>query len=280
MAFESKARNLVLVTPGQPSNEDDSEGQDAKKRIFVHDADAGELSLVSVSTAGIEADRDASDAAISADGRYVAFVSKARNLVLGDVNEHSDVFVHNRDTGETTRVSVASDGSEGNHHATSPSMNADGRYVAFVSKATNLVPGDTNAAEDVFRHDLETGETIRVSVSTDGVEGAGTSGEPSVNATGRFITFVSKSENLVPTDANHQRDVFVRDVSREITLLVSVASDGGGADKMSQEPSVSGDGSLVAFGSKARNLVPVDTNKKDDVFATEVGLNRPPVARR
>ena len=309
VAFESKARNLVLATSGQPSNDDDdssdddssdddssdddssdddssdddssdddSGGKGAKKRIFVHDADTGELSLVSVSTAGIEADRDASDASISADGRYVAFVSKARNLVVGDVNDHRDVFVHDRETGETTRVSVASDGGEGNHHSTSPSISADGRYAAFVSKATNLVPGDTNAADDIFVHDLETGETVRVSVASDGMEGTHASDEPSINATGRFIAFVSKSENLVPTDANHRRDVFVRDIAREITLLVSVASDGGGADKKSQEPSVSGDGSLVAFASQARNLVLDDTNKKDDVFAVEVGLNRPPVA--
>ena len=325
VAFESKARNFLPVTPGEPPTDDDSSdgrskknkskkgrsqkdkskkdkskdgksnddkssddkssdddssgrGKGGKKRIFVHDSESGELSLVSLSTLGVEAERDASDAAISADGSVVAFVSKAANLVPGDTNQHRDVFVHDRESGETTRVSLAGDGAEADHNSSSPSLSADGRYVAFVSKATNLVPGDTNAAEDIFVHDRETGATVRVSVASDGSEATGSSREPSMNATGRFVAFASKSENLTAMDANRQQDIFVRDLSREITLLMSAASDGAGADKKSDAPAMSGDGSLIAFGSKARNLVPGDTNKKNDVFARDVGLNRPPVA--
>ena len=111
--------------------------------------------------------------AISADGRYVAFTSAASTLVAADTNGVEDVFVHDRQTGLTTRVSVASDGSQANGSNWSPALSADGRYVAFYSLASNLIQGDTNGAGDVYVHDRQTGETTRVSVSSNGGEGNG-----------------------------------------------------------------------------------------------------------
>jgi archaellum component FlaF (FlaF/FlaG flagellin family) len=112
-------------------------------------------------------------------------------------------------TGQTTRVSVASDGTEGNGDSWAPSISADGRYVAFTSRASNLVPGDTNGTWDVFVHDRVTGQTTRVSVASDGTEGNGASEFPSISADGRYVAFISEASNLVPGDTNDKRDIFV-----------------------------------------------------------------------
>ena len=300
IAFESDAEELVVGDTGH------------RRDIFVYERDTGEMSLVSVSSGGAQADRDANNVSISGDGRYVGFDSKASNLVVGDSNNQEDVFVHDRETGETMRVSVSSSGEEGDHRSEAPSISGAGRFVAFQSKSRNLVPGlaqggsadddssDDDASSDddssdddssdddssdddggrqdhIYVHDRDTGETKLVSQSTDGVPGDKKSSEASISATGRFVAFASKARNLVPDDTNHKEDVFVRDLAREITIRVSVGHAGEG-DKESGRPAISGNGSLVAYESKARNLVPDDTNRKDDVFATEVERNRSPLA--
>ncbi len=149
--------------------------------------------------------------ALSADGRWVAFVSSARNLVPDDTNGEQDVFVHDRRTGATRRVSLGPNGRQGNNFSYGPVLSADGRFVAFDSEASNLVPGDTNGAEDVFIRDRRTGATRRVSVSTGGGQGNGDStGFPALSADGRFVAFGSEASNLVPGDTNGETDVFVR----------------------------------------------------------------------
>jgi Tol biopolymer transport system component len=118
--------------------------------------------------------------------------------------------VHDRLTGQTTRVSVASDGTQGNDASWAcPSISADGRYVAFSSWASNLVPGDTNGVRDIFVHDRVTGQTTRVSVASDGTEGNGHSDLPSISADGRYVAFASEASNLVPGDTNRWADIFV-----------------------------------------------------------------------
>jgi Tol biopolymer transport system component len=157
-------------------------------------------------------------------GRYVAFQSEASNLVSGDTNNFcdtdydgvyddncSDVFVHDRQTGETTRVSVASDGGQGNGGSYSPSISADGYHVAFYSGASNLVGGDTNGWWDIFVHDRQTGEITRVSVASNGTQGDSWSSSPSISADGRYVTFDSIASNLVSGDTNDMYDVFVHD---------------------------------------------------------------------
>jgi len=121
----------------------------------------------------------------------VAFDSAATNLVAGDTNDTHDVFVRDRQTGRTMRVSVASDGAQGNGHSFSPSISADGRYVAFYSYADNLVAGDTNSCYDVFVRDRQTGRTTRVSVASNGKQGNGSSDYPSISADGRYVPFES-----------------------------------------------------------------------------------------
>ena len=229
-------------------------------------AHGGTTTRVSVASDGTQANDACGDASISADGRFVAFDSAASNLVPGDTNGHEDVFVHDRQTGQTTRVSVASDGTQGNDLSDYPSISGDRRFVAFESFASNLVPGDTNGYEDVFVHDRQTGQTSRVSVASDGTQGNSTSEDPSIGGDGRFVAFESHASNLVPGDSNGSLDIFVHDRQTGLTTRVSVASDGTQSDSYSRDPSISADGRFVAFQSQATNLVAGDTNDVTDVF--------------
>jgi len=254
VAFESNATNLVN---GEPNNLRD---------IYVHDRQTGETTRVSVASDDSQADNGSSWPSISADGRYVVFLSNATNLVSGDTNNTYDIFVHDRQTGETTRVSVASDGSQAYNGSYWPSISADGRYVAFPSNATNLVSGDTNNQKDIFVHDRQTGETTRVSVASDGSQANNTSDHPTISADGRYVTFHSWATNLVGGDTNNKVDIFVHDRQTGETTRVSVASDGTQADTESYLPSISADGRYVAFESFATNLVDNDTNNYPDIF--------------
>ena len=226
----------------------------------------GTTELVSLASDGSQADDYSWAACISADGRTVAFTSAARNLVPGDSNEDWDVFVHDRQTGETSRVSVASDGSQGNEMSLGAALSADGRIVAFGSEATNLVLTDTNEVEDVFVHDRQTGETTRVSVASDGSQANGSSWGSAVSGDGRFMVFVSYARNLVRWDTNFDTDVFVHDRDTGETTRVSVSSKGRQGIGGSGCWAVSADGRIVAFCSDASNLVPGDSNGYQDVF--------------
>jgi Tol biopolymer transport system component len=180
----------------------------------VHDRQTGATTRVSVASDGTQAHAGASHPSISADGRYVAFHSLSNNLVPGDTNAY-DVFVHDRQTGATTLVSVASDGTQANEQSRHPSISADGRYVAFHAHDSNLVPGDTNNAWDTFVHDRQTGETTRVSVASDGTQGNSFSRHPIISADGRSVAFESEASNLVSGDTNGPGvtgiDIFVHD---------------------------------------------------------------------
>ncbi len=254
VAFRSYATNLV---PGDTNGYSDT---------FVHDRQTGETTRVSIASDGTEADGHSYAPTISGNGRFVAFYSYATNLVSGDTNGVLDIFVHDRQTGETTRVSVASDGTEGNDTSDDPTISADGRFVAFRSDASNLVPGDTNGFTDIFVHDRQTGETTRVSIASDGTEANGSGSAPNISANGRFVAFYSYATNLVPGDTNSETDIFVHDRQTGETTRVSVASDGTEANNRSDDPSLSADGRFVVFRSHATNLVPGDTNEYSDIF--------------
>jgi hypothetical protein len=173
----------------------------------------GTTERVSVGQGGVQANSLSGYAVLSADGRFVAFVSGASNLVPGDTNDEEDVFVHDRRTGRTERVSLGQRDVQGNRGSFDPALSADGRFVAFVSWASNLVPGDTNDEEDVFVRDRRTGKTERVSLGPNGIQGNGDSGgiyTPALSTDGRFVAFDSEASNLVPGDTNNWQDVFVR----------------------------------------------------------------------
>jgi Tol biopolymer transport system component len=229
---------------------------------------------VSVSTVGSQADRDSYAAAISADGRYVVLNSIARNLVPGDTNDASDVFVHNRTSGQTTRISVSTGGRQGNGSSDSAAMSANGRYIVFASSASNLVEGDSNHASDVFLHDEASGVTSRVSVRSRGRQANGPSFMPAISADARYVAFQSFASNLVRGDTNGLTDVFVRDLATGKTTRVSLNSRGRQARCNisaceSTQPALSAHGRYVAFQSSATNLVPHDTNRLGDVFVRD-----------
>lgn len=254
VTFHGHSSNLV---PG------DTNG---KRDAFVRDRLTGRTERVSVSSLGAEGDGLSGDTAISADGRYVAFQSSASNLVPGDTNGLRDAFIHDRQTGETERVSVSSLGIEGNDWSYEVAISADGRFVAFTSSADNLVSGDTNGHRDAFVHDRQTGTTERVSMSSHGDEGNNWSFNVSISGDGRYVSFESLAENLVPGDTNSQGDVFVHDRQCGVTERVSVNSSGVEGQSVSTFASLSENGRYVAYDSSADNLVPGDTNSQGDVF--------------
>ena len=212
--------------------------------------------------------------ALSANGRFVAFQTAASNLVQGDTNDQDDVFVYDRLTRKITRISVDSNGNQGTRNSVFPVLSADGRFVAFLSSADNLVPGDTNGADDVFVHDRLKGKTTRVSVDSAGTQGnAGTDfGRIGISADARYVAFTSYASNLVPGDTNARRDVFVHDRRSGQTVRVSVDSAGNqgyGPEAMYPEErdvSISADGRCVAYTSRAATLVTGDTNRAADVL--------------
>jgi Tol biopolymer transport system component len=227
---------------------------------------------VSVDSNGAQANgRSDPYPSISADGRFVAFASVASNLVAGDTNGASDIFVHGLVSRETTRVSVDSGGAQADGVSSRPAVSGDGRFIAFQSAASNLVAGDTNGATDIFVHDRESGETTRVSVANDGGQANASSFEPGINADGRFVTFFSPASNLVEGDTNNTYDAFVHDRVSGATIRASVDSAGVEGNSFTFMTTISGDGRVVAFESLSSNLVAGDTKS---AFAKP----RPPVA--
>jgi tricorn protease-like protein len=258
IAFSSSATNLV------------AEDTNGTEDVFVFDRSTLSVQRVSVNSAGEQANGASLSPNLSADGRFVAFISAATNLVEDDTNDTADTFLHDRLTGETARVSIASDGSEGDGSSFSdvPALSADGCIIAFGSYASNLVPeGDLNGDNpDVYIHDCLTRQTRRVSVDSSGNQGNDWSWKPDISADGRFITFSSFSNNLITGDTNQAIDVFVHDMLSGETSRVSVSSLGVQGNGDSQYSAISSDGRFVTFGSSANNLVIRDLNGKMDIF--------------
>ena len=209
-------------------------------------------------------------AAISADGRYVAFESLASNLIAGDPSGPG-VFVRDRQLGTIERVSVSSGGAAGNGESYTPSISADGRFVAFGSTSSNLVSGDSNGWPDTFVRDRQSGTTERVSVDSSEVQADYTSGyaTPAISADGRFVAFQSEASNLVSGDTNGAQDIFVRDRQLGTTERVSVDSGGTEGNSFSHVPAISSDGRFVAFASSSSNFAAGDTNGVNDVFVRD-----------
>ena len=229
---------------------------------------------VSVDTSGGNGDNGSNAPSISSDGRYVAFQSAATDLVPTGSNGLVQIFVHDRQTGTTTQVSVNSGGQEGDFPSSAPSISGNGLHVAFESWATNLAAIGDGIFPDIFVHNRQTGETIRVSVNSAGAEGGGPSFHPSISADGRYVAFQSQADNLVVGDTNlfPLSDIFVHDLQTGITTLVSVDSNGVQGNGDSTLPSISADGRYVTFKSQADNLVVGDTNlfPLSDIFVHDL----------
>ena len=257
VVFVSFANNLVP---------DDTNGY---IDIFMHELETGITVRVNVDSDGNEANKDSMSPSVSENGRYVAFTSWASNLIHEDTNDDFDIFVHDRETGNTSRVSVDSAGNESNDRSDFATISANNRYIAFHSDASNLVSDDTNGKVDIFVHDLETGDTTRVSINSEGDEGNGGSLCPSISSSGRYVTFESYSDNLVSDDNNELSDIFVHDRETNNTIRVNVDADGNEANYFTHSMcsrSISADGRLITFDSMADNLVSNDTNEYIDAF--------------
>jgi len=224
------------------------------------------IKRVSVGIAGAQATDNSYSPSINSDGRYVAFMSAANNLVAGDNNAQSDIFVHDRLFVATIRVSLDSSGTEANNGSNNPSIGALGRYVVFQSVASNLVAADTNGVDDIFAHDWVTGSTVRVSISSAAVQSNGASDKPSISSNGRYVAFQSVASNLVASDTNGASDIFVHDIVMGVTLRVSVGPAGVQANGASTNATITPDGRYVVFQSVATNLVAGDANGAEDIF--------------
>jgi hypothetical protein len=260
VAFTSHASNLVN---GDNNNQFD---------IFLLDQQTGVITLESRHNSGALGNRISRSPAISLDGRYIAYDSVATNLVNGDTNNVTDIFLRDTVTHTTSRVSVSSQGVQGNGQSFVPRISESGRRIAFASLASNLVFNDANGDQDIFVRDRDTGLTTRVSVNTAGIQGnsgsGGDGGFPGVaiSSDAQVVAFESFATNLFLPDTNMSSDIFVRDLQASTTTRVSVSSSGLQANKDSISPGLSGDGNLVVFASDATNLVSGDTNGVMDVF--------------
>jgi len=253
VAFTSQASNLLSC---------DAKGVGD---VLVRDRGTSITRLVSVDSSGCQSDQGGGEPAVSSDGRYIAFQSGGSDLVSGETNNSADVFVHDRQTGITERVSIDSDGIQGNGWSTRPDTSSDGRYVAFDSMASNLVTDDTNSVPDIFVHDRQTGTTERVSVDSAGNQANKYSDRAAISADGRYVAFPSPATNL-GGGSDVYADCFLRDRQDGVTELVAGSTNGS-----CSAVDVSADGRYVAFDSDASDLVPGDSNGAIDVFLLDRG---------
>lgn len=260
----------------------DSNDTNNEADVYVRDRFTDTLERVSVTNTGAEPNGRSTFAAMSGDGRYVAFVSTATNLITEtiDDNGQTDIYVRDRIARRTYLVSQ-NDAGEISRGGPSrfPAISDSGRFIAFQSSATNLVPGDTNNQWDIFLRDQVLNTTIRISVKSDGSQCSQApfpaSTRPAISTGGGFVVFHSWCKDLVDSsspggaDTNNVADVYLRDWMNSITERVSLTNTGGQANGPSQFPTISSNGRYIAFHSTATNLVADDTNGKRDVFVRD-----------
>lgn len=268
VAFTSSATDLVPA---------DTNGQ---ADVFVRDLQAGTTELISINASGDDSGNGRSTRAqVSADGRYVLFLSDADDLVANDSNTVDDVFLHDRQIGSTILVSANAAGSDSGNGASNPhGMTPDGRLVVFSSAADDLGPNDTNGVDDVYLRDVEAGTTMLISVNAAGDDagGGGTfSGarHQSISDDGRFVAFSSDATDLDAsiTDSNGLSDGFLRDVAAMTTTLISTnASGDDSANGSTSDIRISADGSTIAIATQATNVLNVtDNNAGLDIYVVD-----------
>lgn len=254
VAFSSDATNLVTGD------------MNGTRDVFLRDVDMGITTRLSVDSMGMESDGDSDRPSMSGDGTVIVFQSTSTDLIVGDTNGDSDIFLHDTMSGVTQRVSVATDMTESDTDSVRAVVSEDGRFVAFHSAATTLDETDMNAASDVFFHDAVPGATFRISLDALGAEGNGDSTVPAIDFGGQFLAFTSTADNLVTIDDNTVSDVFLVDRISGAISLVSIARNDTAGNGASSSAAVNDDGTRTAFLSDATDLITLDTNGAADVF--------------
>ena len=256
IAFYSEASNLVTV---------DTNG---KYDIFVHDMLTRATIRVSVDSNGEQLDASSQNPSISADGRYVVFESDAADPDPEDNSSLIEIFLHDIQTGQTSMISVASDGTQANGSSSDAKISSNGRYVVFESYANNLSSLDTNFDTDIFLRDRQLGTTTLVSVNSSGIKGNANSEGGRVTPDGQYVVFSSYATNLVTGDTNDFPDVFVHNMQTGSTVRASVSSTGQEGNQPSWASAITPDGQYVLFASASSNFITGDTNTYTDGFIT------------
>jgi Tol biopolymer transport system component len=215
--------------------------------VYVRDMRTRTVTALSVSPSGRPQNYESEDPSISRNGRYVAFASDSSNLVTGDRNHRWDIFVRDVKARQTTRVSVSSTGAAANAHSTSPSISANGRFVAYVSRASNLVAGDNRSTTDVFVHDRASATTTRVSTAIGGGNAHGDSSVPAISAGGRYVAFQSLAPDLTSPDPRPDSLIFIHDRQTGLTRQIPAPSAPRRYLNYEVGPAMSGDGRYIAF---------------------------------
>ena len=255
--FASDATNLI------------SGDTNSVRDIFLFDNNTSTIRRINVSQQGVAATGASNTPVISAAGRYVAFSSEATNLVLNDTNGFSDIFVVDTQNGDISRESIATAGTQSNGASFRPSISSDGRYLVFESSASNLSASATTGVVQIYLRDRTLSTTTLVSFNSAGTAGGnGGSLQAVISSDGTYVAFASDATDLVAGDTNSLRDVFLRNLAGSSTIRVSVGVAGvQAAGGPSRQPSISSDGSYVAFASDATNLIGAsDTNGVSDAF--------------
>jgi Tol biopolymer transport system component len=264
---DAEARYVVFASDADDLVANDLNGQ---RDVFLRDRLLGTTVRISVNKDdGGDANGESDNPAISGNGRFISFASTADDLVEGDSNGLYDVFLYDRFDDEMTRVSVASGGGDPNGTSNRPSISYDGRYVTFSSQATNLVAAGANINVDIYLFDVFLGETTKVTVRPGGAWTELNSWQPVISADGRHVAFTSGDGGLVAGDVNSPQDVFVCDLDTGTIERVSVSTAGGEGTDRNGVASISGNGSVVAWWSRATELVADDTNGQDDIFVRD-----------
>lgn len=243
VAFQSSATNLV--------SGDTNAGYD----IFLKDTQNGDLTRISTTTGGDEGNAASTNPVVSSDGRWVAFQSNASDLVSGDTNSGADVFLKDTQLGTLTRISTTTAETEGDGTSFAPAMSPNGRYVSFDSTSTNLASGDSNAVDDIFLKDIQTGTLSRVTSTFTGGFGNKDANDSRLSSDGRYVSFESAASNFVSGDANGNWDVFVKDMQTGILTRESTSASGIEGNAGSYDGALSLDGRYLAFASDSTNFV-------------------------
>lgn len=246
----------------------------AKSHLFSVRPQNVTTTITQISTAsGAPGNFNSEKTSVSDNGRYIVFESDASNLVSGDTNGLSDIFLYDSQTATLTLISSGVSGVPANGQSYDARISGDGNWIVFTSQASNLVSGDSNGIADVFLANRSSGAITRVSVDASGNQANGLSGQPSISHDGSLITFTSDATNLVASDANGVRDIFLKNISTGAMSLISVNSSGVQADKDSYQSRISWDGSAVVFVSDADNLSASDTNSCSDIFVRNISAS-------